>query len=54
MGALLHEEIDDLEVMARYLMALNLPFVVHQPAELRTTLLRLGERLIQMANARPA
>ena len=52
-GALLREESEDLEVMARYLMALNLPFVVHQPPELRTTLLRLGERLIQMANARP-
>jgi hypothetical protein len=33
------------------LMALNLPFVVRQPPELREALLRLGERMIQMANA---
>jgi predicted DNA-binding transcriptional regulator YafY len=48
-GVLLQEQFDDLEVMARYLMAVNLPFIVHQPPELRETLLRLGERMIQIA-----
>ena len=52
-GTLLQEQIEDLEVMARYLMALNLPFVVHQPPELRTTLRRLGEFMIQVANTQP-
>jgi predicted DNA-binding transcriptional regulator YafY len=50
-GVLLQEYYDDIEAMARYLMALNLPFVVRQPPELREALLRLGERMIQMANA---
>lgn len=35
--------------MARYLMALNLPFVIHQPPELCEALLRLGERMVQIA-----
>jgi hypothetical protein len=35
--------------MARYLMALNLPFVIHHPPELREALLLLGERLVQIA-----
>jgi predicted DNA-binding transcriptional regulator YafY len=50
-GVLLQEYYDDIEAMARYLMALNLPFVVRQPPELREALLRLGERMIQIANA---
>jgi predicted DNA-binding transcriptional regulator YafY len=50
-GVLLQENHDDVETMARYLMALNLPFVVRQPPELREALLRLGERMIQIANA---
>jgi predicted DNA-binding transcriptional regulator YafY len=50
-GVLLQEYYDDIEAMARYLMALNLPFVVHQPLALRDALLQLGERMIQMANA---
>jgi predicted DNA-binding transcriptional regulator YafY len=52
-GTLYQEQSDDLEIMARYFMALNLPFVVHQPAELRATLRRLGERMIQIANIQP-
>jgi predicted DNA-binding transcriptional regulator YafY len=52
-GVLLQEQFDDLEMMARYLMALNLPFVVHQPPELRATLLRLGERMVQIAKTEP-
>ncbi len=50
-GVLLQERYDDLEGMARYLMALNLPFIVHRPLELREALLRLGERMIQIAVA---
>ena len=52
-GTLLQEQISDLEMMARYLMALDLPFVVHQPAELRAILLRVGERMVQIANTQP-
>jgi predicted DNA-binding transcriptional regulator YafY len=52
-GVLLRERYDDLEGMARYLMALNLPFVVHQPAELRAVLQRTGERMIRIAQAQP-
>jgi predicted DNA-binding transcriptional regulator YafY len=48
-GVLLQERYDDVEGMARYLMALDLPFVIHQPPELREALLRLGERLVQIA-----
>jgi predicted DNA-binding transcriptional regulator YafY len=48
-GVLLQEQYDDVEGMARYLMALDLPFVVHHPPELREALLRLGERMIQIA-----
>ena len=48
-GVLLQEQYDDVEGMARYLMALDLPFVIHHPPELREALLRLGERMIQIA-----
>lgn len=48
-GVLLQEQYDDVESMARYLMALNLPFVIHHPPELREALLRLGERMVQIA-----
>ena len=50
-GVLLQEQYDDVESMARYLMALNLPFVIHHPPELREALLRLGERMVQIATA---
>jgi len=50
-GVLLQEQYDDMEGMARYLMALNLPFIIHRPPELREALLRLGERMVQIANA---
>ncbi len=50
-GVLLQEQYDDVEGMARYLMSLNLPFVIHQPPELRAALLRLGERMVQIATA---
>ena len=52
-GVLLREQYDDVEGMARYLMAINLPFIVHNPPELREALRRLGERMIQFASAPP-
>jgi hypothetical protein len=39
--------------MARYLMLLNLPFIVHNPPELREALRRLGERIMQIATVEP-
>ena len=48
-GVLLQEHYDDVEAMARYLVALDLPFVIHHPPELREALLRLGQRLVQIA-----
>jgi predicted DNA-binding transcriptional regulator YafY len=48
-GVLLQEQYDDVESMARYLMALDLRFVIHHPPELREALLQLGERMIQIA-----
>lgn len=53
-GVLLQEQYEDLEGMARYLMALNLPFVVHQPPQLREALLHLGERMVQIARITPS
>jgi len=41
------------EIMARYLMALNLPFIVLRPMALREALLRLGERMVQIAQNSP-
>ena len=52
-GVLFQEQYEDIEGMARYLMALNLPFVIHHPPELREALLRLGERMVQIATASP-
>jgi hypothetical protein len=42
---------DDLLYMARYLMALNLPFVVRQPPELRDAFLQLAEQMTRIACA---
>lgn len=52
-GVLFQEQYEDIEGMARYLMTLNLPFVIHQPPQLRDALRRLGERMIQIAEASP-
>src|SRR5579872_1887457 len=46
-GALFQCQYDDVESHARYLMSLNLPFVIHNPPELRDALLRLAERMVQ-------
>jgi predicted DNA-binding transcriptional regulator YafY len=50
-GVLLQTQYEDLADMARYLMVLNLPFVVHNPPELREALLRLAEQMVQIATA---
>jgi hypothetical protein len=52
-GVLYQEQYDDIESVARYLIALNLPFVIHHPPELRQALRRLGERIIQFATTDP-
>jgi predicted DNA-binding transcriptional regulator YafY len=49
-GVLFQEWYDDMESLARYLIALNLPFVVHQPPALREALRELGERMVQIAS----
>lgn len=49
-GVLLKDQYDDMAGMARYLMMLNLPFVIHNPPELREALQKLGERMIQLAS----
>lgn len=48
-GVLLRCDTDDLDYMARYLMALGLPFVIHDPPELREALLRLAAQITQIA-----
>lgn len=53
-GTLLQSRYDDLDDMARYLLSVNLPFIVRQPPELRDALRRLGERILGIASATPA
>lgn len=48
-GVLFQGKSDNIEDMARYLMLLNIPFVVHTPPELRDALRRVGERMLQIA-----
>ena len=50
-GVVFQCQTDDLLYMARYLMALNLPFVIQQPPELRDTFLQLAEQLTRIARA---
>lgn len=50
-GVLFQSHVDELEGQARYLMALNLPFVIHHPPELREALLHLAEQMVQIATA---
>jgi predicted DNA-binding transcriptional regulator YafY len=52
-GVLFQSQYGDIASTARYLMGLNLPFVVHHPPELREALLQLAERMIQSATAQP-
>jgi predicted DNA-binding transcriptional regulator YafY len=53
-GTLFQSRTDDLAGQARYLMSLDLPFVIHQPPELRQALLDLAQSMIQTATARTA
>lgn len=48
-GVLLQEQYDDIEGMAHYLIALDLPFIIRHPPKLREVLQRLGERMVQIA-----
>jgi predicted DNA-binding transcriptional regulator YafY len=48
-GVLFQGQYGDIASTARYLIGLNLPFVVHQPPELREALLQLAEQVIQSA-----
>lgn len=48
-GALLRGQYEHLDGFARFLIALNLPFVVRQPTELREALLRLAEQVARIA-----
>ncbi|GCE17260.1 helix-turn-helix transcriptional regulator [Dictyobacter kobayashii] len=50
-GVLFQSHHIDLPSMARYLMNLDLPFVIHQPPELRAALLQLAENMIRIATA---
>ncbi|NOK59802.1 MAG: YafY family transcriptional regulator [Chloroflexi bacterium AL-W] len=50
-GVLFQCDTDDIDYIARYLMALNLPFVIHNPPALREALLRLAEQITQIATA---
>ncbi len=49
-GVLFQCQYDDVADMARYLMSLNLPFIIHHPSELREELLHLAEQMIQIAS----
>ncbi|HEY0738006.1 MAG TPA: YafY family protein [Herpetosiphonaceae bacterium] len=48
-GVLFQSQYGNMDSTARYLMGLNIPFVVHQPPELRDALLRLAEQMITSA-----
>ncbi len=50
-GVLFKAQIDNIDGQARYLISLNLPFVVHNPPELRQALLRLAEQIVQTATS---
>jgi len=53
-GVMFQCQTDDLLYMARYLMALNLPFVVQQPPELRDAFRQLAEQMTRIAGAQSA
>lgn len=52
-GTLLQSRYEDMDGMARYLMGLNLPFVVHRPPALREALLRLAQQMARIATTEP-
>jgi predicted DNA-binding transcriptional regulator YafY len=50
-GALFESHAGNLDGQARYLVSLNLPFVIHHPPELRDALQRLADQIAQIATA---
>jgi predicted DNA-binding transcriptional regulator YafY len=48
-GVLFQKDYPDVTSMARYLMVVDLPFIIHHPPELRDALRQLGERMVQIA-----
>jgi predicted DNA-binding transcriptional regulator YafY len=52
-GVLLTGQYDNIDSIARYLVALELPFVVHRPTELREALLRLADQISRIAMSAP-
>jgi predicted DNA-binding transcriptional regulator YafY len=48
-GVMFESDYEDVDDMARYLMGLALPFVIHHPLELRQALLHLAEQMVQLA-----
>jgi predicted DNA-binding transcriptional regulator YafY len=53
-GIVFRCQTDDLLYMARYLMALNLPFVIQQPPELHEAFRQLAEQMTRIATAQSA
>ncbi|GHO89264.1 helix-turn-helix transcriptional regulator [Dictyobacter formicarum] len=53
-GVMFQCQYDNIEGHARYLMALNLPFVIHEPPELRDAFKRLAAKMLQIADSRPS
>jgi predicted DNA-binding transcriptional regulator YafY len=50
-GVLFEYDYDDLLSVGRLLMGVALPFVIHQPPQLRDALRQLAEQMLQIANA---
>ena len=53
-GVMFQCQYDNIESQARYLMSLNLPFVIHEPPELRVAFKRLAAQMLQIADTRPS
>jgi predicted DNA-binding transcriptional regulator YafY len=53
-GIVFQCQTDDLLYMARYLIGLDLPFVIQQPPELRDAFVQLAEQMTRIARAQPA
>lgn len=52
-GVLFQTHHSHLPAMARYLVGLGVPFVVHQPPELRAVMLQMAEEIVRMATNVP-
>nr|BBH86658.1 transcriptional regulator [Thermosporothrix sp. COM3] len=52
-GTLFETTYFSLDELARYLLVIGFPFVVHQPAELRDAIRKLGQNLLQIADTVP-